>query len=450
MHRLHISHLGPIENCEIEVKPFMVFTGEQATGKSTVVKAIQFFRTIKDELRNMIVDDAIMKKHFEEHQGQEKQYIYVGLSSSIVINRIITKFIKTFDRSGELNPEMHLIYEYTPDVKIEIFLSETGPGGANRLQVKLCPAIEKFLNSDQAVVQAADTGVSPVSVGILEENLADLFNDDETIVFIPAGRNMMPLLSDQWKTQIQIVNTLQETENSTLDACTQDYVERIMTLRSEFKGGIAGLRSDGYLYNDSNRIASDKTAQELIDRILHGRYLYSDGQEVLEINEKPGKTVRISRASSGQQAAVWITNLLYYYMNRKAPAAFIIEEPESNLFPAAQKAITELIALAGNLGNSVIVTTHSPYILGAMNNLLFAGNLGKQQPDQTSRIIDPKKWIEESDFSSFLMRNGQAQDIFDKEIHMLDNAYVDAIADVMNDDFDQMVLVDSSSGSGDS
>lgn len=439
MHRLQIHHLGPVENCEIEVKPFMVFTGEQAAGKSTVVKAIQFFRTIKDELRDMIAEDAVLKKHFEDHPGWEKQNFYEGLSPAAAKIRIIKKIAKTFDSSSELDPGMHLIYEYAPDVKIEIFLSEPETGAAGRLQVNLCPAIEEFLNSDQAVVQAAETGVSPVSLAILEDDLAALFHDNETIVFIPAGRNMMPILSDQWKTQLQIVNAWQEAENSALDACTQDYAERIMTLRSEFKGGIAGLR-----------FGSDKTAQELINRILCGRYLYLDGQEVLEIDEKTGKTVRLSRASSGQQEAVWMTNLLYYYMNRKAPAAFIIEEPESNLFPTAQKAVTELIALAGNLGNSVITTTQSPYILGAINNLLFAGYSGKQHPKQTSKIIRREMWIEESNFSSYLMRDGQVQDILDRDIHMLDNTYVDAIADVMNDDFDQMVSADPLSGPEDS
>lgn len=77
-----------------------------------------------------------------------------------------------------------------------------------------------------------------------------------------------------------------------------------------------------------------------------------------------GKYVRINFVSSGQQDALWITNLLFYYLVTNRPTMFIIEEPESHLFPPSQKYITELISLVCNQGHSVLVMTHSPYILG--------------------------------------------------------------------------------------
>lgn len=49
-HHLAIKNLGPIKNCDIELSKMMVLDGPQAAGKSTVAKAIFFFRTIKNEL----------------------------------------------------------------------------------------------------------------------------------------------------------------------------------------------------------------------------------------------------------------------------------------------------------------------------------------------------------------------------------------------------------------
>ena len=49
VHRLVLHNLGPVKDCDIRVNDFMVFTGPQASGKSTIAKAIFFFRTVKDE-----------------------------------------------------------------------------------------------------------------------------------------------------------------------------------------------------------------------------------------------------------------------------------------------------------------------------------------------------------------------------------------------------------------
>lgn len=42
MEKLVINQLGPIEHCELEIKDFMVFTGPQVSGKSTIAKSIFF------------------------------------------------------------------------------------------------------------------------------------------------------------------------------------------------------------------------------------------------------------------------------------------------------------------------------------------------------------------------------------------------------------------------
>lgn len=50
MQKIIIKYLGPVRELEMEIKDFNLFIGEQATGKSTVAKAIYFFRIIKSTL----------------------------------------------------------------------------------------------------------------------------------------------------------------------------------------------------------------------------------------------------------------------------------------------------------------------------------------------------------------------------------------------------------------
>lgn len=93
----------------------------------------------------------------------------------------------------------------------------------------------------------------------------------------------------------------------------------------------------------------------LIKKILKGEYRNIDGEERLQVSKD--RYVKINFASSGQQEAVWILNVLFYYLLQGKRTYFIVEEPESHLYPDAQKLITEFIALVKNMGNQVMLTT---------------------------------------------------------------------------------------------
>lgn len=72
-------------------------------------------------------------------------------------------------------------------------------------------------------------------------------------------------------------------------------------------------------------------------------------------------------------------NELYALMLKDEKAFVIIEEPEAHIYPSLQKNILDFITFYFNLtGGSVIVTTHSPYILTECNNLCYAGRLKKK------------------------------------------------------------------------
>ena len=55
----------------------------------------------------------------------------------------------------------------------------------------------------------------------------------------------------------------------------------------------------------------------------------------------------------------------------------MVEEPEAYLFPVAQKQIIDFA-----------ITTHSPYILSSLNNLLYAYNLGADKSEYSRFQVD--------------------------------------------------------------
>lgn len=124
---------------------------------------------------------------------------------------------------------------------------------------------------------------------------------------------------------------------------------------------------------------------------------------------------------------------------QKRPALFIIEEPESHLFPASQKYIMELISLVCNQGHSMLVTTHSPYVLGALNNLLYASSFRKTpKQKEAAKIIPSSLWRDYDSFSAYFVKGGKAEDCLDSEIRLIQNERIDEISRVINSDYDSL------------
>ena len=58
MQKIKIFRLGPIKDCEVDISNFMILTGPQASGKSTLAKSIFFFKNVKN-----ILFEQIKRKH---------------------------------------------------------------------------------------------------------------------------------------------------------------------------------------------------------------------------------------------------------------------------------------------------------------------------------------------------------------------------------------------------
>ena len=66
------------------------------------------------------------------------------------------------------------------------------------------------------------------------------------------------------------------------------------------------------------------------------------------------------------------------------------------MYPDAQKKITEIIAFVKNSGCQVMLTTHSPYVLGSLNNLIYANYIYKNSDSKKSieEIVDKDLFID--------------------------------------------------------
>lgn len=433
MHKLIINKLGPIEQCELECSHFMTLTGFQASGKSTIARAIYFFRTIKEDITELVKALAFNSAHKRRFDRNFQTENMDGLKNKLE-NHLRDKFIRTFGSAWEMSNEMVLEYAYTETCSIKITLNNdlnyTTP---DYIWITFSKDFIEFLHQYNKPLPATELGVSEKELKLFQTDLRRLLDDEYTVVYIPAGRSMITLLSQQLS---YIYATMDDTQKRSLDSCTKDYLERILRLKPEFSDGLHRLMtfSACHAFLPSKIFAQ---ASGLIRKILRGSYRYINGEEQIVLDN--GQSVKIHLSSFGQQECVWILNLLFYYLLHQKPILFIIEEPESHLFPESQKYITELIALVSNCKHSVLLTTHSPYVLGTLNNLLYAHTFKTEHRNEAGNIIPPSFWIDWKYFDSWFVKNGGIENCMDSDIHMIQNERIDEISKVINEDFDRLL-----------
>ena len=154
-------------------------------------------------------------------------------------------------------------------------------------------------------------------------------NDPYETVFIPAGRNLITLLSEQMN---YIFTSLEGSQLLQIDYLTKRYIETILKIKPLFSSGIAGytamvsnsVDTEAFRKFKKNspviRLLSDKA-----NDVLGGSYRYVDGEERLYLDNR--KYIKFNFASSGQQEIVWVFNLLFYYLVEDKRVFLILEEP---------------------------------------------------------------------------------------------------------------------------
>ena len=282
MQRIEIQHLGPVQNLSMEIKDFNLLIGEQATGKSTVAKAIYFFRIIKTTLTDylcQIFDTAL----------------YNGSDVSSGFNRVLKRELKS---------------------------------------------------------------------------------------------NFISLFGYSWDLDKLLVNNRSLLENENLDLITRQFMQVIDNIHRVFEDGIRNVHKR---YPDGERKFDVTRTAEMLITDLKGDYLYQGGKEyiIIEDEDNHSERIPINFASSGQQEVLWLLNQLYILMLKKEKAFVIIEEPEAHLYPKLQNEVVKFISYFANINSSsILITTHSPYILTSINSLYCAGKVLDKNPKYARKVYD--------------------------------------------------------------
>lgn len=421
MQKLLMQSFGPIKKVEMQINDIIILNGLQSSGKSTISKAIYFFKSIPE----LVFNDFLVRT---DRIKDLNKSLVIACRKQLVAIFGTTKHMKDFK----------LYYDYGNGVNVTI----TPEKNSGHARIKFSPTLLQRLNEiavdlDRSDKYLSNTVGSHTSIYQIERfnrgikarsEIYSTFNDQRENHFIPAGRTLASTLSEE----------LRGVESYQIDALTKSFVERILSMRESFN------KSFDEIVDDKKKLTTDpidfkrvKLAIKIIEKILQGQYKWVQGEERIELDEND--YVKIKFSSSGQQESLWILLTIFQLILDNKPAFTVVEEPEAHLYPLTQYEIVKLLCLYAAIPEQqMVITTHSPYVMSSLNNHLLANEIG-QNNEKVATVIDPKCWLDERRVSAYFVEKGTITDIFDRDEGMIDPSCIDRASFTINEDFDRLL-----------
>jgi len=423
--KLIIRNFAGIKELEIEIKRINILIGPQASGKSVCAKLLFYFKNFVWEILS-VVENEQTKRNLDSSYSK--------------------KFEEYFPTDSWGNYDFFIKYEIS-NVFIEISRKQDSKG---KISLSYSDFFKKELTGLRSLLRKAKDKSSDKSANyeridrlyltrqVLRDNLIDslimslckeaAFNQ----LFIPAGRSFFANL------QSNIFSFL--SSNNALDPFLRAFGSTYESIKN------ARLRFRNRSEEKDVREMQDEISR-LIEKSLCGKHVHEKGKDFLEVAD--GRRISVANSSSGQQETLPLTIMLAALPFLVAPRSgqtVYIEEPEAHLFPSAQRNVIELIATVFNYRKEKLqffITTHSPYVLTALNNLLQAGLLYEESSQdvlhQLEKIVPRYKALTTSDLSAYVLANGKCSSIICSDTGLIDAKIIDSVSDELAIEFDKLL-----------
>ena len=447
--RLEIKNFGPVKDASIEVRPLLVLIGPQASGKSTIAKLIYFFQSLSAEF-------------FSRFYQSDREYIDITRDLILPIRE---KFYDFFGSTFHL-PDFYITYYYDDKRYLSLSLTQTRKIDArfsddfltqkdrNELSgyKKLLLQIKKELAKNDNVAQKVALDERQLNyLHQLSDKINLIFcNEHNDSLFVLAGRNATIGYSETFENMLQqsIQKNIEEQGRRAFQAKEQtideslmlSFMQRVVKMRQSF---LNLGNFEGMIIQANDRLKPKlKLANKLIHDVLRGQYSNSEyGERIVHPNKG---YVYLKNASSGQQESIRILQDAFLSIYQGNKLLRIVEEPEAHLFPEAQMATIQLLILMLNSSPSshLILTTHSPYTLTVINNLIYAAKVGEKNPVETNAVISKELWIPSKKVSSYILTEGTANNIMDENLGEIQAELIDNISSVINNQYEALLQLD--------
>ena len=383
--RLIVKNFGPLKDIDIEVREMVCLIGKQASGKSTLAKLIAIFE-----------DENFIKNTYSNHKNELKKYNIENFLSKNTYIKYENDFFNFVLSNLKLTKEFNLD-------KIEDKFLYTLKSKSNKYLI-LNNYWKELAKLKRKSIELF--GMDNIKSKVL---LDEILNYDS--LYIPSERNFLHLISSN--IQGLINNKIQ-------------IPEFLLNVGQEYEKALNNIKL---------------VPLSLIDKKLK----YKREGSTSYIYHSESEKVNLLESASGLQSVIPILLLIEFMNSNKKEYNynFIIEEPELNLYPETQhNLIKHLVANCLDditQSKNLVLTTHSPYVLSSINNLLMAYKKGQEKSKEVQKIIKKKSWLDPNRFAAYEMRNGKAYSIVNKRQGLIKENMIDSVVEIFDNEFTRLL-----------
>lgn len=431
MEKIEIKDFVGIKDITLEIKQINILIGLQASGKSVVAKLLFYFKRFIHEIIHAAERtkhkrdlDQDFKRRFEEYFPSSSW----GNGNFKIRYSIDQEFIEICRKSRVKKNSSEIVLTYSDFYKNEftelrsVIQKQAEKVAEQDMQVSF------ILNQYDIIYHIQRSFLHKVAEKL---SAVAIFSQ----LYIPAGRSFFANLKSSIFTFLS--------ENNAVDPFLIEFGTYYENRKIPIRLGKLRRSIDSQPPNNEISLLNQK--------ILCGKYLQEDGEDYLELDE--GRKISIANSSSGQQETLPLAIILEEIAFRRPKTggnSIYIEEPEAHIFPAAQRDMVELISTVYNSRKDslqFLITTHSPYILTAFNNLLQAGFLAIDASEEKikaiSRYIPQSRFLNSSEITVYSLSGGYSRSILDPETGLIDTNIIDEVSNELAVQFDQLLDIDS-------
>lgn len=397
MSRLIVRNIGPIKEVDIDLKKINVIIGAQSSGKSTLAKIISFCtwmdkhteQTTKKYIKGAI--DFLKRYHrlTNEYFSKDSVIFYQGDNIAYAYNWPEgTAFPFCGDDYG---PELHVVNSE--------FFFERKSGRSSNPKVLYVPSERNFVSAVPNLRKYQED----------KDNLQDFVNTwydvkrrfprDKALNILNLGVKYF-YQEDSYK-DLVVIGDGQQVPLESSSSGLQSIIPLLV---------LVNWMSEG-IYEEEKPFSPEE--DEEVKKLLDG-------------------TVKMDKTLSDkfERFLGFLSGRIYTHTQ------FIIEEPEQNLFPETQCDLMYHILASVNHGKNhrLVMTTHSPYILYALNNCMSGYSVSGKLPDKIKATMkSAASFINPDDVNTWQIRDGKLEPI--KKGDRIGEHYFNDIMNSILDDF---------------
>lgn len=425
MRTIKIKHIGPVKEANLELKKINLLIGSQSTGKSTIAKIVCYCTWVEKEIcQNLSPEKFEEEGYFEENLVVfHKMKGFISKKSYIEFETAVLSF-KFSDRKftfewKDLRKYKRIKTLYIPAERNIVAVIP------NWFEVNLERNNTRSFLADWERVRKYYSQENPLKI----LDLAQYYYNENSKTDNISYRNKQNLLFSSVSSGFQTITPLLGLFHYYSELYYKDNMwrtEENITFIEKFKNQIRILDS----LPKENNVHINQIVEDYLKNNKN-RKEFKFFNQTLTPSNHDDTTEKKSYA------------LLQFVgeLNTPHTTAFFIEEPELNLYPETQRALmNQIITSINKAEHSIFITTHSPYLLTSINNLMYAAEVGKENETAVDKIIPKNRWVHKTDVAAWKIDNltFKLHSLLDEEIAMLKAEEIDDVSNIINNEFDNL------------